>query len=229
MKKLILVLLAWGIHAGVAQAAPVQVGTYTLNALVDQVVSASGDMYNGVAYVDPVVSPGDITDAAAYTFLSTADFDGWRSRTLGLGFSSSQPAVVNGSGADIALFFLSDQSGNSANVTINGITKALSFGNVYDEFGVQQVVDGVYSAGVLLDNVLLQVADVDLSDFGFAPGDLLGNNALNVGMYQTAGNSVAVSLALVGATNVTAVPVPAALWLFGCGLLGLVGVAKRTA
>ncbi len=30
-----------------------------------------------------------------------------------------------------------------------------------------------------------------------------------------------------GATAVTTIPVPAAVWLFGSGLLGLVGVARR--
>jgi len=32
---------------------------------------------------------------------------------------------------------------------------------------------------------------------------------------------------LVMVTNVAAVPVPAAAWLFGSGLLGLIGVARR--
>lgn len=44
-------------------------------------------------------------------------------------------------------------------------------------------------------------------------GLALGNYTLNISMTQTA--------------NVSAVPVPAALWLLGSGLLGLVGVARR--
>jgi len=31
------------------------------------------------------------------------------------------------------------------------------------------------------------------------------------------------------ANDITAVPVPAAVWLFGSGLIGLVGVARRKA
>ena len=33
--------------------------------------------------------------------------------------------------------------------------------------------------------------------------------------------------ATLGIDNITAVPVPAAFWLFGSGLLGLIGIARR--
>ena len=39
--------------------------------------------------------------------------------------------------------------------------------------------------------------------------------------------SVPYSLHMEGTINASAVPVPAAVWLFGSGLLGLVGVARR--
>jgi len=35
--------------------------------------------------------------------------------------------------------------------------------------------------------------------------------------------------ALVGVADLSAVPVPAAVWLFGSGLIGLLGVARRRA
>jgi len=41
----------------------------------------------------------------------------------------------------------------------------------------------------------------------------------------TSGPVTGANLAMV--TNVSAVPVPAAAWLFGSGLLGLIGVARR--
>ena len=228
VKTLVAGMLALSSLAGVSQAASVTIGTFTLDALVDQVTSFTGtNVYNGEGYVNPVSNPSDITDNAAYTFVSTADFDGYRDATLGLGFSSGQGNVVNGVGTDLALFFLSDQSGNSVDVIINGITQSQSFANVYDASNVRQVVNGVVSNGETYNNVQLQVAEVDLDDFGIDAGGVLGGNALDVALNQSTGNSVAVSLALVGATNFSVVPVPAAVWLFGSGLIGLVGVARR--
>lgn len=227
-KTLVTSVLALSSLVGVSQATAVTIGTFNLTALVDQVTSFTGTaVYNGVSYIDPVSSPGDITDNKAYTFVSTADFDGYRNSTLGLGFSASQGDVVNGAGTDLALFFLSDQTGNSADVIINGITQSLIFSNVYDSGGIQQVVDGVVSNGTTFNNVLLQVAEVNLDDFGIGAGGMLGSGGFDVALHQGTGNSVAVSLALVGATNVTVVPVPAAVWLFGSGLVGLAGIARR--
>lgn len=47
----------------------------------------------------------------------------------------------------------------------------------------------------------------------------LGNKAISTGMYALA----------VRPGDVAAVPVPAAVWLFGSGLLGLIGIARRKA
>jgi len=229
-RTLVAGVLALSSFAGASHAAPVTVGTFTLNALVDEVTSFTGTaVYNGTGYINPVATPGDITDNAANTFVSTGNYDGYRDATLGLGFSTAQGNVVNGSGTDLALFFLSDQGGNSADITINGITQALTFANVYDAGSVQQVVNGAVSNGVTYNNVLLQVAEVDLGDFGIAAGGALGGNGFSVGLHQTAGNTVDVSLALVGAPNVAVVPVPAAVWLFGSGLVGLAGIARKRA
>ena len=41
------------------------------------------------------------------------------------------------------------------------------------------------------------------------------------------GWSPAIDLYEPGTVNISAVPVPAAVWLFGSGLLGLVGISRR--
>jgi len=48
---------------------------------------------------------------------------------------------------------------------------------------------------------------------------------VNVAPFATEGGADFVSYSLAG--NVSAVPVPAAIWLFGTGLIGLAGIARR--
>ena len=233
MKRLTGVIGAAALLAGAmssAQAAVV-VGTYSFESseLVDQVLSFSGTgMYNGTNYINPAVSTADITDTdsvyAPITYVATAPYAGYDDVSLGLGFG--QTNVVNGAGADIALFFLFDQSNNQVDVTLNGVTNSLTFASVYNGSGTQQVADGVTWNGTTLDNVLVTVAEVDLSSFGIADGALF-NGGFTVGMNQTGAASEVVALSMVGALNTTVVPVPAAVWLFGSGLLGLVGIARR--
>lgn len=55
----------------------------------------------------------------------------------------------------------------------------------------------------------------------------------DTGFVQGSANSLQLNFAMNGATIavdvITAVPVPAAAWLFGSGLIGLVGIARRRA
>ena len=109
----------FGIYSASTQAAVV-LGTYEFedSQLVSTVNSFSGGdgFYDGVSLIDPVASPGTITDKdptlAGVTFISTlpasstpgADYNGV---TIDLGFGTSQ---VNDAGSnDLALFFLFDQ------------------------------------------------------------------------------------------------------------------------
>jgi hypothetical protein len=84
-------------------------------------------------------------------------------------------------------------------------------------------VNNVQWDGQTLNNVELMAAEVDLGD--------LGVNSLNeftLSMQQTTDIGV-VAFSMAGALNTTeaVVPVPAAVWLFGSGLLGLAGVARK--
>jgi len=52
--------------------------------------------------------------------------------------------------------------------------------------------------------------------------------ALLVGFdYDSSGNEIGAVFATVDSLTVSAVPVPAAIWLFGSGLVGMVGMARR--
>jgi hypothetical protein len=196
--------------------------------------SGGDGFYDGVSLIDPVASPGTITDKdsrAGVTFISTlpasstpgADYNGV---TIDLGFGTSQ---VNGAGGnDLALFFLFEQSSNTIDVTINDITNPISsFDIVENAGGTQQVANGVDWNGGTLDNVLLTVAELELGDFGILSGESI--NSLSITLTQNDIDPFQVAaLSLVGSLQQTAVvPVPAAVWLFGSGLIGLVGIARR--
>ena len=69
------------------------------------------------------------------------------------------------------------------------------------------------------------VAEVDLDDYGFSAGQML-TDPFSVEMIQK-DFDISVSISMVGAVNTTVIPVPAAVWLFGSGLMGLIALARR--
>ena len=204
----------------------VTIGSYTFDEseLVDRVTSysgATGLMDTGNDWVDPLTST-QLTDTNAGTFHATNIAAGYNDVTLGMRLN--QTTVIDGAGADMALFFLFDQAtpGNSLSVSANGVSLVVSsFKNVTNSGGIQQVVNNVGWDNQTLNNVLLMVAEVDLAGTGV---DSFNDFAVTLG--QTTAETP-VALSMVGAINSAVIPVPAAVWLFGSGLLGLVGVARR--
>ena len=72
--------------------------------------------------------------------------------------------------------------------------------------------------------------DVDADHNGLSSDDTWGINLTGVNWLELKGNSIGTVTTLSGLNNVTAtptVPVPAAAWLMGSGLAGLVGIARR--
>lgn len=234
----------FGAYVTSAQAVVV-VGTYSFedSQLVDQVNSVTGGdgFYDGTSLVtgadltNPGFTPNGITDkdpiSAGATFISTLPASStpgqtYNGTTIDLGFGSSQ--TVNGTGSDLALFFLFDQTSNIIDVTINNVTKTLtSFAAVMDAGGTQQVGYDIAWNGTTLNNVLLTVAELNLDDFSLASGATINSLAITMTQSDVIDPIQVATLSLVGSLNSTAVPVPAAVWLFGSGLLGLVGVARR--
>ena len=74
-------------------------------------------------------------------------------------------------------------------------------------------------------SIYFGVIEIDLDDYGFDAGAVM-NDPLSVNLVQDDPN-IAVSLSMAGDLNSAVVPIPAAVWLFGSGLMGLVGVARR--
>lgn len=91
--------------------------------------------------------------------------------------------------------------------TPNGATGGITGGSeVSDPFSLNQGIAGTDSFSAVSSSTKFHAMTAALA---------IGSYSMNISMNQTA--------------NVSAVPVPAAAWLFGTGLLGLVGVARRHA
>jgi len=97
-----------------------------------------------------------------------------------------------------------------------GVTADIDVVNIWDAAG-----DSIDSDG----NALRGIGMVD----GAFPGFSANFNTTALGTSDLVGEDYTLTGGSVTATggSVTAVPVPAAVWLFGSGLLGLVGVARR--
>ncbi|VAW68212.1 hypothetical protein MNBD_GAMMA09-1795 [hydrothermal vent metagenome] len=220
------------------QASAASIGTYTFadNAIADQ-ISGTGQAYNGTDWYSASgntwqvydstsaswvasATPGDATDTSGSTFLAATQ----SSSPLSLNLGFSQTSAVNGAGSDIAFFFLFDQSTNIADITINGITQSLTFSNVFDNNGTQQVANNVAWNGATLSNVQLMAGVINLDDFGFALGDTL-NESITLDLTSTGNNAMALSMA--AALNSSPVPLPAPLLLLLSGLAGLGLIARR--
>ena len=123
---------------------------------------------------------------------------------------------------------------------------------INNPFGLTDV-DDIFATGTYDDSVLIAGSgDVSLSNITFTVGsatfseaDSLGSIILTlsnnefVGLDYSSVDFISITSSFVGDSNqlagswigsslsVTPVPVPAAAWLFGSGLIGLAGLAKR--
>ena len=107
-------------------------------------------------------------------------------------------------------------------------TVALSQGDHTIGFGVAHTDDASVQAGLLIDSISLD----GVLNAGFESGDFSGWDTIGVTSIETAafgaGPDSGTSQAFLHADESYAVvPIPPALWLFGSGLLGLVGMARR--
>lgn len=223
------------------QAKSATIGTYTFDdsSIANELVSANGyitnngsDLYyaSGTTwdiYNDPDwdhVSPLlDATDTSTSSYL--AAIPGYGSTSVGIDFGNT--TAFNGDGADIAFFFLWDQSSNSTTVTINGQSRELSTSDLYDSNSDLFLIDGVEWDKQLYNDVLMVAAEIDLSDFGLLANSIL-NEPVNITMQSDSAAPVALSLvaALNADPTISPVPLPAPLVLFLSGLLSL-GIFKR--
>ncbi len=125
--------------------------------------------------------------------------------TVGLTFAGGE--LVKSSGFELVLFEIG--TAESMTVSVNGTPLGSFTPSPVDP---QELITGVAPTG---ETGALNAVGINLDSF-----DLSVEVTIELGLAQSGAD-----FALAGA--LTAVPVPAAVWLFGSGLLGLVGVARR--
>ncbi len=204
MKKNLIFLFVM-IFGFVASANALSVGGYEFddNAFADSLISYSGN-YTFVG--------GNLEQAVTGNNLWTYAFSKSNFAYLDVGFIDNY--LCNGDGYDLAIFDIGtpDYFGvKVGEITIDYITKV---------------------TGTFIGSYGVNVALIDLDDFGIHSGEFLSNLFLN--MYNKNGSTVP-SLAVVGAYNscdyilnddLAPVPEPATILMIGTGILGLV-VARR--
>lgn len=191
-------------------AGAVSIGGMDFNsdAFADTLLASSGNFWNYNStgpsdHISGVQLESDITDISAGTWVA-GDLG-----TESLDLRFGQTTVINGAGNDLAVFLVGDGTRIDVSLIDHSATSIRYFG-----------VDTGYDVVLGSTSYKLEVALIDLDDFGLSAGELMGDLRLENFWFSV---SMAASLG----STVTAVPVPAAAWLFGTGLLGLVGVARR--
>lgn len=151
-------------------------------------------------------------DAATYVFGS--DNNGTTSAQLDLQFVDN---VYNQTGNDLAFYFV------SGTTELNSMRICFSSNCVPTETFDAGFIN---SLAVTIDgtNYALSAVALDLSDFGFAENELLGEFSIDLiaGGYNRLAS-------IESFNNVSAVPLPAAAWLFitGLGALGMISRRRR--
>lgn len=125
------------------------------------------------------------------------------------------------------------KSGETMEISVNRILGGQDVGNVTDASGVAALyaaIDTVAAATITVGAIGMYAWDITDLLAELVTGDNVGfaltarNGSSDGGIYN---NYFYSSIGSGMVPNVTTVPVPAAVWLFGAGLIGLVGVARR--
>ncbi len=219
MKKLLALFLGLGLLS--QQALAITVMGEDFAGYVDTVNSYSAGVW--VDGPDSTISTPDYVNDAASISANMTDMDagtwvigGTAGAYLDLSFNVG---VVNGAGDDLKIFLIGSD-GQTVNLTIGTETRTFNLPTGSGETGVN---DSLYDAFPIVG------LGIDLDAFGSSLTGPVTEFRLTIGDRwcgdaSTRGSCSGVP-SFVGAYNV--VPVPAAVWLFGSGLIGLVGVARR--
>lgn len=215
MKKIHLAIISFCLLiTGTASAAQISIGPYMFNDDARATSATfSGSVFENVS--------GAITDNLANTYIKGTSTDAG----VSLGFGNT--SLSNQAGNDLALFFITANNTVTLNIGefSNTLTSSQLFVNPNDPFtdiGDKYMVTNVLTAAGTLGTYDLSVIFIDLNDYGIGLNESLGNIDLLLG------NSQSYMTYAVGMHDqVSAVPLPAAAWLFITGLMSLGIVSRR--
>lgn len=208
----------------VSNAAPVNIGNLSFDetAFADEVGSVSAPGPDNQFFTFTVEGGGFVLNDPSFFEEALTDKD----INTGVDCEPAQPActidllftdnnVVNGPGNDLLLF----EQGfpEPLNVIINGQTQNLLVAN-----SSSSATENIFDA----NGDPLAMYFMNLDDFGVPLGEMINLVTLEL-IFTSPEEFFSADPMLLVALNSSAVPVPAAVWLFGTALIGLVGFSKR--
>ena len=177
---------------------------------VEESANAINDLYNSLVGVSSsVISESSTIDSS---LLSGVDF--YISMGPNVDFTTTELNVLKGFLAGGGSIFLMGENVTASSNT--GINSALTFLGS----NINIVNDALDPGWNITTNIDTDPFNTDVSSFTFADASEVTGGTSLIGT-KTDGTT------FIAYEEVTAVPVPPALWLFGSGLLGLIGISRR--
>jgi len=184
------------------------------NAAIIDNTTYTTDTASGLDWLDLTETVGRTYDDISSKFGSGQEFDGWRYATL-----LEVTSFWNAFGGNDSYY-------NTVSTQNNGLTDTVSPLWGYTNCDVATCDSGLRYSWAITANTLTVSGthgSVFLSDYAVDTDEV----KLTFGAINDTASSINIGHALVRGEALSAVPVPAAAWLFGSGLLGLIGVARR--
>jgi hypothetical protein len=223
MKKMLSLVLGLGLLSQQTSALAVteSITGETFAGYANSVISSSGTFLTDTGSAGATnwsYNLGDITNRITDTSAGSSILGVSNGASITLGLSAS---IFNGAGDDLKLFFVGN-NGHHVDVTVGGVTKSYTLGSGVNTTGY---FDTAYPSDPIVALPIDLAAFNGLSGTSFNQISLMVGNGYDCQLVTNCTTSSVVSFA--GAVNV--VPVPAAVWLFGSGLVGLAGIARKRA
>ncbi|MDH5734530.1 MAG: VPLPA-CTERM sorting domain-containing protein, partial [Gammaproteobacteria bacterium] len=158
-----------------------------------------------------------ITDNSVGTFVYVPGTSTVDTMTMSMSFNG---LLYDSTGTqDLAFFFAGGDTSNSIDLSINGTTIHYGIGGTGTSNTLYSPQGNIYTATTAIGEYALSALFVDLNDFNLN-GAALGSFDVTIGK--------STYLSMIGTTStISAVPVPAAVWLFVSGLLSIIGLSRR--
>ncbi len=224
MKKLLTIFLGLGLLGQQAFAAGVteSITGETFAGYANSVISSSGTLFTDLGNAGSGTSwssaPADVAARINDTSAGSSILGVTDGASITLGLSSS---IFDGVGDDLKLFLVGN-NGHKVDVTIGGITKSYTL-------APGEGATGAFDTAYPTDPVI--ALPIDLSTFTGLSGGSFNEIGLVLGNGYTCSNLTPCTTSSVASFvgTYSVVPVPAAVWLFGSGLVGLAGMARKRA
>jgi hypothetical protein len=160
---------------------------------------------------------GDSLDTHGFNFnYSSTNGDGILHWGKNNSYNADQGGVTYSHNHPRKTSILTQTSGDSFNLM------SIDFGDVFNDGTSQQIrIDAVYTLGGSFTTIITTDAVAGLQTFA-----LNLHNVDSVSWVETTGNYLQLDNVSI---ETSPVPIPSAVWLFGSGLIGLIGLARRKA